>query len=356
VKRSRKEAILRRLVCCVIAALGARQTQAAEIDFSGKSLTIAISSGVGGATDGIARIFGRYLSDYLPGKPTVIFQNIPGAGGITGVNYLVKQVKPDGLTSMAGSASDIDPTVLRKAAVQYSPKQLLMYGGFPSPSSLVILRKAAVKQFEDRSLKPAIMGEVNAERGTGQMATWGPRFLNWNVRWVLGYAGTPDLVLAVKRGEIDMIITYGDGLLEQFRNDGNFVFPAQTGDVKDGKYVRNARFPDVPLFAGLIEPKLKTAREKKAFAAWETIEQSGKWFALPPGTPAKIVDLYRKAFDEIVKNPNFIADASRVLGAGYTVETGQETQQLANAGADIGDDELAFFEDLRQRVGIPASR
>jgi tripartite-type tricarboxylate transporter receptor subunit TctC len=355
-KRRSESMFVRRLACALVTTAlllaQGRVVRSASIDFSGKTLTFVIPSSVGGNTDAIARVFGRFLPDYLPGKPTIIYQNIPGAGGITAVNYFANQVKPDGLTSLAGSASNIEPTVIRMPAVQYDSKKLLMYGGFPSPSSLVIVRKGAIPQFYDASKKPAIMGDVSADRSTDQMAVWGPRYLNWNVRWVLGYPGTPDLVLALRRGEIDLMVTYGDALIDQFRKGDGFVFPAQSGDSQHGVLVRSARFPDIPLFSDLVRPKLKDPLELSTFRAWELIAQSGKWFALPPGTPPQIVDFYRKAFLEVIATPAFVAEASKVLGVGYTVATGEDVQKVDVALASVGDDELGLMEALRQRVGI----
>lgn len=326
--------------------------QAADPDFSGKTITMVIPSSVGGNTDAIARVFGRYLPDQLPGKPSIVYQNIPGADGITGVNYFALQTKPDGLTSLAGSESNIDPSVIHNPATRYDSKTLQMYGGFPSPTALLILRRAALPQFTDATKKPAIMGDVSAERNTDQMAVWGPRYLGWNLRWVLGYAGTTDLVLAVKRGEIDMMITYGDALIGQFKNDPTFIFPAQTGESRNGRLVRSPRWPDAPVFSELVRPKLKEPAEVKAFEAWETIAQIGKWYALPPGTPPSIVAAYRRAFETIVASKGFIADASKILGADFTTATGESMQTTAVSAASIGEAELAYFDRLRQAVGI----
>jgi tripartite-type tricarboxylate transporter receptor subunit TctC len=315
-------------------------------------VSIIIPSSVGGNTDALGRVFGKYLQQYLPGKPAVVFQNIPGAGGIKALNYLVQQVKPDGLTSISGSASNLDPTVIRTPSVQYDSTKLQMYGGFPSPTALIILRKDAVKKFNDKSQPQAIMGNVNAERNTDQMAVWGPRYLDWNLRWVLGYPGTKELVLAVQRGEIDLMITYGDSLIDQLLKTGEFVFPAQSGDARDGKLVRSPRFPDIPLFSELARPKLKDPKEIKAFESWETLAQIGKWMGLPPGTPPEVVAAYRDAFAKIVKDKNFEAEASKVLGEGYTTATGEDMQQVALAAAAVSDDDLKFFEQLREKVGI----
>jgi tripartite-type tricarboxylate transporter receptor subunit TctC len=345
-------ALMRVAVGMLVAILFAHPVQAAEVSFQGKTVTIIVPATVGGNTDALARVFGRYLQQYLPGKPTVIFQVIPGAGGIKGMNYLVQQVKPDGLTSIVGSSSNLDPTIIRTSAVQYDPTKFEMFGGFPSPTALIILRKDAQKKFVDKSQPQAIMGNVSADRNTDQMAVWGPRYLDWNVRWVLGYQSTPELTVAVQRGEIDLMITYGDAMIDRLIQTGDFVFPAQSGDARDGKLVRSPRFPDVPLFSDLARPMLKTPAEIKAFEAWETLAQIGKWVGLPPGTPPEIVAAYRKAFAQTVQDKNFEAEASKILGEGYTTATGEEMQQVTAAAASVSEDDLKFFDDLRERVGI----
>jgi hypothetical protein len=330
----------------------AGQAAAADVSFAGNTVTVIIPSNVGGNTDALGRVFGKYLQQYLPGNPAVMFQNVPGAGGIKAMNYLVQQVKPDGLTSISGSASNLDPTVIRSQSVQYDPRRFEMVGGFPSPTALILLRKDAVRKFADRTQPPAVMGNVNAERNTDQMTVWGPRYLDWNVRWVLGYQSTKEVMLAVQRGEIDLMVTYGDAMIDELARTGGFAFPAQSGDAREGRLVRSPRFPDVPLFSELLRPKLKTEAEIKAFKAWETLAQIGKWFGLPPGTPPEIVAAYRKAFARIVEDKNFQAEAARILGEGFTTATGEEMQQIAFDAASVSDDDLRYFEALREQVGI----
>src|SRR3954451_11007800 len=87
------------------AVLCAHHGSAMDANLAGKSITIIVPSNAGGGSDSMGRLLGRYLHDYLPGKPSVVVQNIPGAGGIKAVNFFVQRIKPDGLTSIAGSAS-----------------------------------------------------------------------------------------------------------------------------------------------------------------------------------------------------------------------------------------------------------
>lgn len=328
------------------------QAQADEISFAGKSLTLIITSNPGGGTDNMARLLGRYMREYLPGKPTIVNQNIPGAGGITAMNYFALQVKPDGLTSVVGSGSNLNPALTRQAAVRYDTKKLEMYGGFPAPSGVLMVRKEAMARFIDRSLPPAIMGGEHQVRAADQVAVWGPAYLGWNVRWVMGYPGSNEIVLAALRGEVDMVETYERSLISRIEKSGDFTFPVQIGDAKRGKMVRGAQFPDVPVFSDLIRPMLKTEEETKAFEAWETLVQAGKWVALPPRSPQDIVAIYRAAFDKMSKDEQFLAEAPGVLGDGFTIISGEEMQKVAIASDSISDDSLKFMDRLREKVGI----
>lgn len=344
--------LLAGLIAAVGGDLSAQPVSAQEVDFKGKTITVIIPSNPGGGTDAVGRMIGRALQRHLPGQPNVIFSNIPGVAGLKALNFFVQQVKPDGLTAYSGSSSNIEPNVLRNPAVQYDPKKLEMVGAFPAPTSVVVLRKDAASRLSDKSKPPVVKGDETADRTTDQMAVWAANYLDWNVRFVLGYPGTQEMVIAMHRGEIDMMITYGDSLLDQFEKDGNFLFLAQTGESRDGKLMPGSRFPDVPVFSELVKPRLKDPQAIKAFEAWETLSRIGKWVALPPNTPPDIVAAYRKAFLEMVKDKEFNAEALRILGAGFTVATGQEMQRITQISGAISDDELNFFIQLKKNIGI----
>lgn len=305
----------------------------------------------------MARVTGRFLSKYLPGKPTFIYLNDPSAAGVKALNNFTKRVKPDGLTVYAGSSSNIDPTTLRNPAVLYTAKEMRMFGGFPAPSGVLLLRKDALERFHNKALPPATMGDVNAVRTSGQMGAWGPAYLGWNVRWVIGYKGSREVMLALQRGEVDMHATFEREIITRLMDSGDFVTPVQTGVIGNGKLVRGKHYPDIPVFSDLIKPLLKTPREISAFEAWEIIVQGGKWFALPPDTPAEIIAIYRKAFDQAVVDPDFAPMASKFLGEDFTTATGAEMDQVADKTDLISDSDVAFFDELREKVGLrPQSR
>ena len=114
------ECAVRRVLVAVFLTLWAASGAAAEDAFAPKSITVMVPSSPGDGTDGVARVTGRFLSRYLPGKPGMIYVN--GAGGLGAgikmLNDFVMKMQPDGLTVFVGSASNLDPTTLRNPATR----------------------------------------------------------------------------------------------------------------------------------------------------------------------------------------------------------------------------------------------
>src|SRR4029077_14836022 len=98
-----------------------------------------------------------------------------------------------------------------------------------------------------RGPPPVVMAQVGGTRTGALVSVWGAEYLGWNVRWVTGYQGTPQTILALSRGEADMVDTAGANMLDTLIKTGNFVPIVQAGVVVDGKLARRDAFADVPL-------------------------------------------------------------------------------------------------------------
>ena len=111
-------------------ALLARPADAAEPpSFKGKTVTMIIGYAPGGGTDLTGRLLASFLGRHLPGEPTIVVQNIPGADGMTAMNFFVQQTKPDGLTLTMGSGSQAEPTHYRKPLSRFDPTKFGFVGG-----------------------------------------------------------------------------------------------------------------------------------------------------------------------------------------------------------------------------------
>jgi tripartite-type tricarboxylate transporter receptor subunit TctC len=335
--------------------LGMAATQAAEpVSFAGKTVTMIISSAPGGGTDGAGRVIAQFLTKHLPGNPTVVVKNVPGAQGITAMNYFVNQVAADGLTVVTGSSSLGDPLLYRTPQSQFDPGKLPIIGGAGRGGSVLMISKEAQTRLHDKSKPPVVMGSLSGVPRSGMMMTaWGIGFLDWNAKWVVGYPGTSALAVALERNEIDMTSTSNLFLIQRLVGDGKFQVLAQTGDLKNGVNVGRPEFGDAPLITALMEGKLKTPIEKQAFNYWSAINALDKWVALPAGTPQAIVDSYRETYKAAFTDPEFVALGKKISDDFEPMAWDDITQLIKDLG-ETSPEAISFTNDMLRRQGIQA--
>jgi tripartite-type tricarboxylate transporter receptor subunit TctC len=321
-----------------------------DVSYEGKRVTLIISAAPGGGSDGTARMVGRYISRHLPGNPNIIFQNVPGAGGISALNSFVTRTEPDGLTFYIGAGNQVNPVTLRRTdVVKYDPSKLKLIGAFANDSSYLIVRKDALQQLTGKGGQPVMVGELDGTRSSAQMAVWGAEALKWNVKWVLGYTGTPAMIQAVDRGEVDMIAN--NSRVDSLIDGGKVELLAQTGMLVEGKVIRSSSFADVPIFAEQVEGHLD-GLALRAFQSWQRQAQIGKWFALPPATPEPHVSTYRKAFDAMLKDQEFQTVFAKTESADYKAMSVADIEALMAEMVNTPDDTLEYLQSLRKKYGM----
>jgi tripartite-type tricarboxylate transporter receptor subunit TctC len=339
------------LLCLVLGGSAAAQE---AISFKGKTITMIVGSPAGGGTDTSGRAIATLLTNHLPGHPTVIVRNIPGAQGITAMNYFVKQVVPDGLTITMASTTQADPLLYRKPQSQFDPTTLTMIGGVGRGGTVVIVRKDAEARLRDKSAPPAIMGAIGGVARSGMQTTaWGVEFLGWNARWVLGYRGTNDLLLALARGEIDMTATGNLFQVEKVLAIGDFKLLSQSGSLRKGEMIGRPEFEGTPLFASLMQGRLKDPVVQKAFDYWMSMTSLDKWIALPPRTPEPVVQAYREAFDSAFADPEF-AELGRKISEDFEPMTHEDVHFLIDRLGGTPPEAVAYIGTMLRRQGVEA--
>lgn len=318
------------------------------VSFQGKQILMVIGYRAGGGTDIAGRLIARHLGKHLPGQPTVVVQNIPGADGMIALNYLVQQTKPDGLTITMGSGTQIDPLHSRKPQVKYNPADFKFVGGAGKGGTALIINKEAEKRIFDKKAEPVIMGALSGMPRSGmQMTAWGREFLDWNVKWVVGYPGTNDLTVALERGEIDMTATGTIPLVQKLLDTGKFKILAQSGIIEDGAFVPRPEFGDAPILARQVDGKIKNPLAQNGFEYWSALNMMDKWLALAPGTPEPIVEAYRKAFRAMAKDPSYLES-----GSDYAPTTYQDIEKLVQTLNATPDDSIAFITTMLRGQGL----
>ncbi len=326
----------------------------ADVSFKGKTIEMIINSRPGGGTDANARRIGSFLSNELPGKPRIIYRNLPGGGGIKANNYFFAKVKPDGMTLLSGSRTQVSPYKLRHRAAKYNPGKYSFVGGTARLGTIIMINKKVTNKLTDAKSKPLAFGGIDGERTGAHAAVWGKEYLGWNLKFVLGYSGTSAMLLAARRGEIDMVHNQTLFNVMPLLKD-NMVAIAQLGNRDaTGKMVPRTSFPKVPVLGDLIASKLD-AKAKKAYQTWLDDQTVEKWVALPPRSPSDYVKTYRAAYERVMKNAKFLAIAKREFGDDFGWISGAQMDKVVRNLVATTDEDLAYFIALRKKHGLAAS-
>jgi tripartite-type tricarboxylate transporter receptor subunit TctC len=326
----------------------------ANANFANKQITMIIGFAAGGGTDGAGRLLAQYLGKYMQGSPTIIVRNVPGASGMTSINYLLQQTAPDGMTVLMATGSQVDPINYRKVNTQFDPKAFVVVGGLASGGSVVLIANDVESRIMNKSAEPVVMGSTAAlPRNAMQMTMWGIEYLGWNARWVVGYPGTNDLLTALERREIDMTATGNAFQIKKMLESGKYKIFAQSGALKAGKFVANDDFGSAPVFADLMDGKISDSLAKAAFSYWSAIMTTDKWLGLIPGTPADITNVYREAFQKLSADPEFLAAGTKIKEDLIPISHQDMTALIWNL-ADTPAEALDFTTSLMEKQGLRA--
>ena len=339
------------LAVALLMSLSAAQAQE-PLSFKDKQVTMIIGSSPGGGTDLSGRLIANFIASKLPGDPNVIVRNIPGAQGLTSMNHFVTQVAPDGLTVTMGSTTQSDPLFYRKPASKFDPTKFLMIGGAGRGGTVLMIRKDAEPRLYDKKQPPVMMGSLGGVPRSGMQTTaWGVEFLGWNAKWVIGYPGTNDLLLALDRGEIDMTATGNLFHIRKLLATGKFKILAQTGTLQDGKLIPRAEFEDAPFVADMMKGKITDPLAQEAFKYWSSITAIDKWVALPPGAPQAYADVYREAFSKALTDPTF-AEQGKKISEDFEPMTWKDvTELIQNLGA-TRQEALDYISGMLKKQGL----
>jgi len=324
------------------------------VSFRGKTIVVIVGSPAGGGTDASARLIASLMANYLPGKPAVLVRNIPGAQGITAMNYFVKQVAPDGLTVMMASTTQADPLLYRKPQAQFDPTTFAFVGGIGRGGTVLLLRKDAEPRLHDKRAAPIVMGALGGVPRSGmQMTAWGIEFLGWNAKWVLGYRGTSDLMIALERGEIDVTSTANLFQVQKFLDTGRFKILGQSGSLHGGQMLPRPEFGGAPLFADLMRGKISDPVAQKAFDYWSSMTALDKWFALPPKAPDAFVRAYRSAYKAAAADPEF-AELGKRISEDLDPMAYEDVELLISRLGDTPPEAIAYLSAMLRKQGIEA--
>jgi tripartite-type tricarboxylate transporter receptor subunit TctC len=281
--------------------------EGSEDFYRSKTIRIVINA-AGGGFDAYARTLGRHLGRHIPGIPSVLVDNMPGAGGLVAANYIYRVAKPDGLTIGHFSGDLLIGQVLGRPGIEFDARRF-EYVGVPANEHIACaFSRASGITSLDRWMAasaPVKMGGT-APGSNGDNATRILKAaLGLPIHLVSGYKGTAAIRLAVEAGEL------AGACFNWVSMRTGWWYALETGDVIVVLQLAPKALPDlptVPLAADLA--RTDDARQLTSM----TIHRASalaRPYALPPGTPRDRVQLLRRAFLATLRDPEFLAEAKK---------------------------------------------
>jgi tripartite-type tricarboxylate transporter receptor subunit TctC len=297
-------ALLAALAAIVIAPLPA----AAQADFyKGRTIELIVSTGVGGGLDANARVVARHLVNHIPGQPTIVVKNMPGAGHIRAANYVFTQAPKDGTTIATFIPVFVMAQVLeRSRSIQFNPAQFNWLASTSSSNSTVyVWHTSGIKSVEDASKRTVVMGGTGAGSYTIIYPTVMNSLIGSRFKLVTGYQSTTEVGLAMERGEIEGRAGNNFNSLKaensEWLRTGKINLIAQVGLQRD------AEFPQAPLLTDFA----KSEEGRRILRLFSTDIVIGRPFVTSPGVPAERVTLLRRAFDAMMRDPAYVEDSRK---------------------------------------------
>jgi tripartite-type tricarboxylate transporter receptor subunit TctC len=304
-----------RILRAVLAALvlsGIAAPSAAQDFYRGKTINLIVGNAAGGGYDIYARLLARYMGHYIPGEPSFVVRNMPGAGGMVLSNYIYSQAPRDGLTlGLMARSNPIEP-LLGNASAKYRPEEFLWVGtpsSYEDDSYCIIIRAdSPVKSIADirnggRSLR---LGGLAAGGSDTDLVLIARDVLKLNIQLIRGYRGTQELNLAIQRGEVEgrgIGVTSVANTFADWHREGKLRFLLQFGHETRWKGL-----PQVP-----TARELATNPDDKALLELAELPfLMARPFFGPPEVPVAQAVILKKAFMETQKDADYLREAAQM--------------------------------------------
>lgn len=312
-------------------------THAADDFYKGKTLKFIVGFSPGGGYDTYTRLVARHIDKYIPGQPTVLVQNMTGAGSLIAANFIARKAKPDGLTAATFNNALIVQKALGDRRIKVDFEKLEWIGA-PSVGEIT----CAVMGFTGlKTLDDVLNAKIRLKTGSSRAGSTGydvPAIMNelmgTDFELITGYAGTAKTRLALESREVNAFCSNWESLRVTARS----MLDAE-GDNKLIPYITmSRRFKDpevknLPLFRDAIKDENKLA----IFEAWASQMEFQRPLAMAPGTPKDRLEILRSAFREVLKDPELLAEAKKAK-IDITYVSGEEVtklvQQILNMPAE----------------------
>jgi tripartite-type tricarboxylate transporter receptor subunit TctC len=320
-------------IMLLVAGDGARADNDVAAFYAGKTVQMVVATSPGGGVDLIGRLVARHLKDHIPGKPNIVVQNMPGAGGNQMANNLFASGARDG--TVIGAPLNGMPTnpLLTPKVARFDPTRFTWIGSmYRSNNVAYVWHASPVQSLEELKTKEAIIGTSGPGSGSYDLSIMARDVLGLKYRIVRGYKSSTEINIAMERGEIHAQIVGWDSIKAQrpeWIRDKTILIIGHFS-LEDPPELR-----PYPRIADLA----RTEADRQALRLVLARQAHGRPYFLPPGVPPARAEALRRAFDATMRDPAFLAEA-QAMKVEVDPMTGEQVQELValvhqNTPADV---------------------
>ena len=285
--------------------------------YKGKSVSLIIGYSVGGGYDLYGRLLARHMAQYIPGRPTIVPQNLTGAGSLRAANFLYSAAPRDGTVLGTFGRTIATTPLLAPAGAQFDATRFTWLGSITNEVSLCVTwHSSPVKTWKDSLEKEVVMGGEGSGADPDVYTLLYKNVFGAKWKLVAGYPGTNDTMLAMERGEVDGLCGLSWGTL--IARHRKWYEEKRVNLVIQAALRKQPELPDVPLALDLV----KNEEQVQILKLFLTSQEMARPFAAPPDIPADRRQALIAAFEQTMRDPEFLAEARKLdidvnpLGAG----------------------------------------
>ena len=305
------------------APVSARADEIADF-YRGRSVTLFIGYSAGGGYDAYGRVLARHLGKHIPGGPSVVVQNMPGAGSLRCANFLYNLAPRDGTAIGHFSRGLAMEPLIGTSPTQFDARRFGWLGsGTDEVSIFVTWHSSAVKSWDDALIKPfTVAGEGSGSDPDVFSAVLKNAF-GARLKLVSGYPGSAEVALAIERGEVDGRVGGSWSSLKLLKPD--WVAGQRVNFIVQLALNKSQELAQAPLILDFAD----TERKRQILRLVLSRQPMARPFAAPPGLPQDRLRALRKAFDATMADPEFLAEAKH-RGLEVNPVSGSEIDRLVD--------------------------
>ncbi len=293
------------LLCAFLTSGTLARAQDRAPFYAHKTIQLTVSFGAGGGYDLWARAVARHMARFIPGAPSIVVENKPGAGGFTATNYLYNEAPRDGTAFGLVAREAILGPLTNAPGARFDPTKMGWLGSPTIETSVCIVnRSASVGSAADLKTHAVSMGDTGSGSGTYAYPRVLANLLGFKFQFVSGFPSTSDVFLAMERKEVDGVC---EGLDSIRSRRPTWIPDGTVATLFVSSEERNPTLPDVPSIYSFATDDL----QKQAIGFLYAGQNVGRPFVAPPGLPPERLAMLRDAFSKTMRDPDFVADSQK---------------------------------------------